>query len=360
MSQGNESALRHSTFYKSGIANQNVMLLNADSEAMADAVTPYAIRNLTDREFRVSSLAGGGNFEASECKIAQGEIKGLAVNFQETLDMAEDIDGRKKIVSKDQFVKINFASRSMAPISKFKLNQNCTFVKHQVFGDSSPADHKIKNLNHNREFYVIQNLLEDQRRVLTVRTQHVLTNRTQNTTYKVKQFFVEKVMVDGKQKKEINIFHKADLRPGESIPLPDTRDLDVVKKLKICLRPANCKKWSDEFKVSALKEKLDCGENIVWNHYKTYSILRKESTSHPEVFNYYLMPTLIIKNCLPMTARIDLSCVMKTEEERKANNRTEILQSSRSSAAFDGGLKKFLSSHVFQRGEETIIDTMDN
>lgn len=81
MSQGNESALRHSTFYKSGIANQNVMLLNADSEAMADAVTPYAIRNLTDREFRVSSLAGGGNFEASECKIAQGEIKGLAVNF---------------------------------------------------------------------------------------------------------------------------------------------------------------------------------------------------------------------------------------------------------------------------------------
>lgn len=85
-----------------------------------------------------------------------------------------------------------------------------------------------------------------------------------------------------------------------SIPLPDDCDKDVVDKLKICIKPLDCKKWSDEFKVSALKEKLRCKQNIVWNHHKTYSILRKEATSHKDVFNYYLIPALIIRNCLPM------------------------------------------------------------
>ena len=94
-----------------------------------------------------------------------------------------------------------------------------------------------------------------------------------------------------------------------------------MDRLKICLKPIDCKKWSDEFKISALKHKLKCKENIVWNHYKTYSILRKEPTSHPEVFDYFLMPALIIKNCLPMPIVMTLSNVLKTEEERKANNR---------------------------------------
>jgi hypothetical protein len=49
-----------------------------------------------------------------------------------------------------------------------------------------------------------------------------------------------------------------DLLPGGSMPMPDDRDGDIVEKLKICLRPEGCKKWSDEFKVPALKFKLKC------------------------------------------------------------------------------------------------------
>lgn len=84
----------------------------------------------------------------------------------------------------------------MRAIEKFKLNQNCTFVNHYVFRDAK-TNHKIQNPNLRREFYVIQNQLEDQRRVLTIRTQHVLHNHT-NTTYEVRQFFVSKVVVNGK------------------------------------------------------------------------------------------------------------------------------------------------------------------
>ena len=98
-----------------------------------------------------------------------------------------------------------------------------------------------------------------------------------------------------------------------------------MNKLKICIRPKDCKKWSDEFKVSALKLKLECDRNIMWNHYKTYSILRKESTEHKDVFDYKLMPAMIIKNCLPMPIMMVLLQEQKTEAERKANMRTELL-----------------------------------
>jgi hypothetical protein len=50
-------------------------------------------------------------------------MKGLAVSFSDTLNMSEqDLDGRKKVVSKDQFVRIKFDSKYMKAISKFKLN----------------------------------------------------------------------------------------------------------------------------------------------------------------------------------------------------------------------------------------------
>lgn len=54
--------------------------------------------------------------------------------------------------------------------------------------------------------------MEDQRRVLTIRTQHVLTNLT-TTTYHVKQFFVDKKPVNGKMKKEVLIMHRGELPP---------------------------------------------------------------------------------------------------------------------------------------------------
>lgn len=93
--------------------------------------------------------------------------------------------------------------------------------------------------------------------MLTIRTQHVLINKTQ-TTYRVKQFFVGKRVVDGKTKKELLILEKDTVRPGESIALPDDRDGDIIEKMKICIKPEGCKSWSEEFKIPALKNRLHC------------------------------------------------------------------------------------------------------
>ena len=92
----------------------------------------------------------------------------------------------------------------MNPIRKFKVNQSSPFVRHRVYkpGPEAAADPSVANPNTDREFYVIQSSLEDQRRVLTVRTQYVLMNHTQ-TTYQVKQFYVTREVVDGKSVKKI-------------------------------------------------------------------------------------------------------------------------------------------------------------
>ena len=118
-------------------------------------MTPYAIKNLTDRTLKVTSLKQGSDVEDNVCKIGQGEMKGLAVSYTDTLNMSEkDENGNKKVLSKDQFVRMSFDSRSMKSIRRFKLNSNCDFVKHKVF-DVAFKDSKVKHPNLNREFYVI-------------------------------------------------------------------------------------------------------------------------------------------------------------------------------------------------------------
>ena len=254
----------------------------------------------------------------------------------------------------------------MRSIQKFKLNQSCHFIKHSVFdGSAGSARQSARQYKPNleREFFVIQNLLEENsRRVLTIRTQHVLINKTQ-TTYRVKQFFVGKRVVDGKTKKELLILEKDTVRPGESIALPDDRDGDIIEKMKICIKPEGCKSWSEEFKIPALKNRLHCNQNIVWQHHRTYSVLRKEATEHKDVYNYLLIPALIIKNCLPMPFDLRLNYTLKTEEERKANNRTEIMdkrEGARTSIRPQSQKLVFLGEHQFQRNESKVYDTLDN
>lgn len=83
------------------LENQNVMLMDT-AEALVDAVTPYAIRNLTNYPILVASLKDGADHSEGESKICEGEVKGLAVSFAETLNMSErDTDGKKQVVSKD-------------------------------------------------------------------------------------------------------------------------------------------------------------------------------------------------------------------------------------------------------------------
>ena len=50
-----------------------------------------------------------------------------------------------------------------------------------------------------------------------------------------------------------------------------------MEQLKICIRPENCRKWSTEYKMFSLKKKLLSDDNILWEHYTTFSVLRKEN-----------------------------------------------------------------------------------
>ena len=80
--------------------NQSVMLMD-EGEAIVDCVTPYAIRNLTDKPIKISSLQVGGTHETI-CLIEPGEIKGLAVSFADTLNMSQStLEDEKKVVSRD-------------------------------------------------------------------------------------------------------------------------------------------------------------------------------------------------------------------------------------------------------------------
>lgn len=87
---------------------------------------------------------------------------------------------------------------------------------------------------------------------MTVRTQHILVNKTPYV-YKMRLFFVEKAIVSGKPKKEVLIYYETTLKPGDSAPIPEDKDETINDRMKICVRPISCKKWSDEFKVRPLK-----------------------------------------------------------------------------------------------------------
>lgn len=62
----------------------------------------------------------------------------------------------------------------------------------------------------------------------------------------------------------------------------------------------------------------------MWCHYKTYTILRKVPVENqPNVFNFCLLPAMIIKNCLPIAVNITMSQEKKNEQELKDNNRVD-------------------------------------
>ena len=279
MAKGDKDALRQSNMFtmsRSTMFHQfkqnDIMLLDGD-EANPDVVAPYGIRNLTDRPIKVTPVGKSADKndldESMSCQIEIGKKKGIATSFSDTLER-EDDSGR--VQHRNTYVRIEFASRSMRNISKLRLNSSFPVVMHEVFLlPKNPGT----TTNMNREVYALHSQLEDNKRLLTVRTQFILINKT-GEVYRMRQFFVNKIVENGKEKKEVMIVHDANILPGEAFPIPDDRDVSVCDRLKICIKPINCKKWSDEFKISALKEKLECNLNITWCHYKTFSVLRKE------------------------------------------------------------------------------------
>ena len=158
----------------------------------------------------------------------------------------------------------------------------------------------LKNQKTPREFYVIQSSLENAKRVLTVRTQYTLTNKT-DASYLVRIFWVDK------ENKKVKILHEVIIQPNDMTSIPDNPDLSLQAKMKICVKPNFAKKWSNEFKIQSLKEKANLANvNIIWEHDKTYSILRKERTDKNQVFNFVLLPAMIVKNCLPTAISIQV------------------------------------------------------
>lgn len=88
-----------------------------------------------------------------------------------------------------------------------------------------------------REKYVLVSKLEDNRRVLTVRTQYIMRNQTK-VEYHIRVFYLDT------ETNRVKVLKDTRLKPGDSTPLPDSPDVSVQTKIKIAVRPSRCKKWS--------------------------------------------------------------------------------------------------------------------
>ena len=139
-------------------------------------MSPYAIRNLTDYPIKVYTLADGSDIHTNFTEIAAGARKDLAVALSSMDDHTHKIGEEEKkgqssasvtsIGSKSHFVRLEFQKKWMRPIARVNLNQCNAFFKHKLVDTNS----ELGMSNAHREMYVITNNLEDNKRVLTIRT----------------------------------------------------------------------------------------------------------------------------------------------------------------------------------------------
>ena len=103
----------------------------------------------------------------------------------------------------------------MKPVPRVNLEQSNNTLIHRVFSvDQTRNIQKVSAVNSDfleikkpREFYVLESSLENQKRVLTVRTQHVLINKTE-ASYQVRIFWIDKA------NKKVKIIHEVTLEKG--------------------------------------------------------------------------------------------------------------------------------------------------
>jgi hypothetical protein len=121
--------------------------------------------------------------------------------------------------------------------------------------------------------------------------------------YHVKIFFYDKL-----NDKVVDIIEKK-LEPDCMMPMPDCLDPYMQSKAKIAIRPSKCRKWSQEFKLDAMKKKIREDVNTEWPHFETYSVLRKVQPNKKliDVFDFILNPPMIVKNCLPCPISLELT-----------------------------------------------------
>ena len=69
--------------------------------------------------------------------------------------------------------------------------------------------------------------------------------------------------------------------------------------MRIAIRPKKHKKWGTEYKFLPMKKHMNIEENTEWPHLPSYTIVRKVTNPLDGVFDFVLLPPMIIKNCLP-------------------------------------------------------------
>jgi hypothetical protein len=137
-----------------------------------------------------------------------------------------------------QLVRIEFFDQSMRAIPRINLDQPNNTMIHRVFipqqiDSTLGALVQKQNLLQQklpREFYVIKSTLENQKRILTVRTQFIIVNKTE-INYSLRIFWIDK------QNKKVKVISEEILEKGAMTSLPDNSDKDMQQKMKISVKP---------------------------------------------------------------------------------------------------------------------------
>jgi hypothetical protein len=66
-----------------------------------------------------------------------------------------------------------------------------------------------------------------------------------------------------------------------------------------------------------MKDKMIPDENTEWPHLPTYTIIRKIKNPLDGVFDYVLLPPMILRNCLPCPIKLQIEEEFKDKIEVK-------------------------------------------
>lgn len=216
-------------------------------------------------------------------KVPTGETKDYAVDYE--LQVKQQVDQyRRGVLAEsggEDIVRVSFGRKSKAPIEEVKLNKTMKATRHYF---------KSKKF---KEFVVfaIEYESKNLKRVLTLRTQFLLRNKT------LFDYQIKIISLFDKQNSEIK-----ELKVGECLPIPETYNQSLMK---IKLRSEHDSDWSDEYQVYALKRIVDVDQPGYLRHGSTFTFFRKEqSDMDSEAFDIVLMPPLVLQNCLPVEVTV--------------------------------------------------------
>ena len=170
-------------------------------------------------------------------------------------------------------------SRSKAPIREINLNKS-----------QKPSRHYFLNQKF-KEFLVYQIEFENMKRILTIRTQYLMINRT------LHDYSIKIINLLNRDLREDRL-----LKAGDSFPIPESYNQSVMQ-LKLA-RSSSESDWSDEWQIYALKKIVELDQPGYLKHGNTFTFFRKQCGQAMETYDICLMPPLVLQNCLPVDVSI--------------------------------------------------------